>query len=653
MAFGASEVFRGASLSLPLISELHVLRSLFVPVLAVAALALWLPCIAAAQSSDFRVAPYLQFATKHSMAILWETEAPATTRVEYGESRFGDEVPNLSQHVTIDGTRTMHEVVLEGLEVETKYFWRVVSETAAGVEIVSEPSTFRTAVNDSSAFAFLLYGDSQSNPRVWGKVSELGWQERPNFALLAGDLVDRGGNIQNWLVEFFPPANVLMRRVPIYTALGNHEDDHENYYRYMHNPPPEYYYTFRYGNAQFFMVDTNRDVTEGSEQYEWLEWELAQSDAMWKVVVHHHPPYSSEENDHGDSWTGSTTYGTHARNLVPLYEQYGVDFNLYGHVHMYERTWPLMEGRVNQQNGVIYINSGGAGGGLEDFAPTRSWFSAKVKSAHHFGYFVVHDKTIYFQAIDEEGRVFDAFQIEKSPERLARVMMPPPPRIDSEGSVFLGTTEIGLSGAFEDLELRYTLDGSEPSSVSPRYDGTIALDRSATMKAAAFTPDGRRSRVVTRSFERATLKEPVAVADAEKGIAYAYYEGVWSELPDFSQLTPAKTGVAERLQPTEYRLRDNEFAFVFEGYIDVPRDGVYTFTLTSDDGSALYLHDALLVDNDGMHGARAREGQIALKAGMHPFRVAYFDRSGGDILNVEWAGPWVYGQPISKDALYR
>ncbi|MEZ4702209.1 MAG: PA14 domain-containing protein [Rhodothermales bacterium] len=606
-----------------------------------------------AQDLAFRVAPYLQFSTKTSMAILWETEEPATTRVEYGESRLGDKAPNLSMHVDLPGTRAMHEVVLEGLKPETKYFWRVVSQMGDGRELASEPSTFRTAVNDSSAYAFVLFGDTQDNPEVWGRIAQLGWQERPNFGLIAGDLVQRGGDIQNWLEEFFAPANTLMRRVPLYPAIGNHEDDHPNYYKYIYAPPPEYYYTFRYGNAQFFMVDTNRDVSEGSEQYEWLERELAMSDAMWKIVVHHHPPYSSEENDHGDTATGSSTYGTHARNLVPLYELYGVDFCLFGHVHMYERTWPILDGRVNQKNGVIYINSGGGGGGLEDFAPTRSWFSAKVKSVHHFGYFVVHDKTIFFQAIDEEGRLFDSFQLEKSPERLARVMMPPPPRFEGSDAIFLDETRVALAGAFEDLTIRYTTDGSEPSTQSARYAGPIALRASTTLKAAAFTADGVRSRVVSRSIEKVDLMEPVRPAKTHAGLAYAYYEGAWETLPDFSPLTPAAAGEVATFSIDGLSQGKREYALVFEGLIEAPRDGVYTFATTSDDGSKLYIHGREVVDNDGWHGERTREGQVALQAGLHPIRVEYFNRSGGGMLKVEWSGPWVFSEPIPKTAVFR
>ena len=593
-----------------------------------------------ARKASFLVKPYLQFGTKNSMAVLWETASPATTRVEYGESRLGDMEPNLSQSVELDGRRTMHEVVLEALQPETKYFWRVVSELDTGERLVSSPSTFRTSVKDSTAFSFLLYGDSQSNPVVWGKVAELGWKERPNFAVLAGDLVDRGGNLDDWLVEFFPPANVLMRRVPVYTVLGNHEDNHENYYKYMHNPAPEYYYTFTYGNAQLFMIDTNRSVEEGSEQYEWLETELAKSTATWKIAIHHHPPYSSEENDHGNSWTGSTSYGTHARNLVPLYEHYGVDFCLFGHVHMYERTWPLLQGSVNQKNGVIYINSGGAGGGLEDFAPTRSWFTAKVKSVHHYGYFAVHDNTVIFQAMDENGSMFDSFQLQKTGERLeqSHIMKPAPPRINSDGTLFTDTKTVKLSTPFEGVEIRYTLDGSAPSSRSTLYTAPLEIDRSAMLKVASFTEEGVRSRIMSKKYLKVEFQAAQKVGRLRPGLTYKYYEGDWSKLPDFSTLSPLRSGIAESIQVANYVDREDDVALVFEGYFEAPDDAIYTFYTESDDGSKLYVNDQQIVENDGLHGRQTRTGQVALAKGHHRVRIDFFDGGGDEFLSVSGVG---------------
>ena len=99
---------------------------------------------------------------------------------------------------------------------------------------------------------------------------------------------------------------------------------------------------------------------------------------------------------------------------ISLYEQYGVDIVFFGHIHDYERTWPIKEGKVNQEEGVLYIQTGGAGGSLENFAPTRSWFTARVRRDHHFGLVLVHEGTLQFNAIDLDGRLFDQIEIRKT-----------------------------------------------------------------------------------------------------------------------------------------------------------------------------------------------------------------------------------------------
>jgi signal transduction histidine kinase len=76
----------------------------------------------------------------------------------------------------------------------------------------------------------------------------------------------------------------------------------------------------------------------------------------------------------------------------------------------------------------------------------------------------------------------------------------------------------------------------------------------------------------------------------QPGLNYQYYEGSWSETPDYSLLTPLKQGVAPNLD-LGLRGRDDDFGFQFSGYIELPRAGWYTFFLTSDDGSQLYLNE--------------------------------------------------------------
>lgn len=76
-----------------------------------------------------------------------------------------------------------------------------------------------------------------------------------------------------------------------------------------------------------------------------------------------------------------------------------------------------------------------------------------------------------------------------------------------------------------------------------------------------------------------------------KGFCYKYFEGEWLNLPDFSTLTPVKTGTVDKLD-FSMRNRNENFAVEFSGYLNAPRDGQYTFHLTSDDGSRLIIGDS-------------------------------------------------------------
>ncbi len=352
--------------------------------------------------------PYLQYATKTGITILWETAQPATSVVE-----FGLQTP-LTESLSCQDRTEMHEVRLDHLKPQTNYFYRIVSVGPDGNESLSDLYSFQTAVEDQTAFAFAAVSDTQTNPPVWGRIAQLVFNERPNFVIHAGDIVGTGSRREQWTDHFLQPGHPLMSRVPVFAILGNHDQDHANYYRYIANPDPEHRYSFTYGNAQFFMIDTNRTVAPGTEQHEWLERELARSQATWKFVVHHHPPYSSDENDYGDTWKGPSARGDQRlRPLIDLYERYDVDICFFGHIHDYERTWPIRNDKVDPDKGVIYLQIGGAGGGLENYAPTRSWFTAKVRRDHHFVLVNVFDTTLHLQAIDQHGVLFDQLTLQK------------------------------------------------------------------------------------------------------------------------------------------------------------------------------------------------------------------------------------------------
>ncbi len=146
--------------------------------------------------------------------------------------------------------------------------------------------------------------------------------------------------------------------------------------------------------------------------------------------------------------------------------------------------------------------------------------------------------------------------------------------------------------------------------------------------------------------------EPVTPGEPENGLSYRYFEGTWSALPDYDGVTPMEQGLCANFDVST-PLRADGFGYVFEGYIDIPTNGTYTFYTTSDDGSRLYIGPPVVVDNDGIHGMVEASGQIGLKAGLHAIRVEMFERDQGHGLEVRWEGPGIAKSLIPDHALYR
>ena len=90
--------------------------------------------------------------------------------------------------------------------------------------------------------------------------------------------------------------------------------------------------------------------------------------------------------------------------------------------------------------------------------------------------------------------------------------------------------------------------------------------------------------------------------------------------------------------------RAERYAIRISGYIRVPDDALYEFALVSDDGSSMDIGDRTVVDNDGFHGDEQRTGMIALRAGLHPITVRYFQGTGGASLSLKYRrgeGAWL------------
>ncbi|MDP2037835.1 MAG: alpha-L-fucosidase [Ignavibacteria bacterium] len=226
------------------------------------------------------------------------------------------------------------------------------------------------------------------------------------------------------------------------------------------------------------------------------------------------------------------------------------------------------------------------------------------------------------------------------------------PEIDAEANIFVNKIAVNIKTKRENIQIRYTLDGSIPKTNSPLVNGTLNLDKTTTVSARAFRNRKPVSETAMATFTKVEPAKAVRTTNVVNGLMYKYFEGDWSELPNFDELKSVAEGTVSNFS---YSLRKtiDLFGFEYSGFIKVPQDAVYTFFTASDDGSRLYIDDQLVVDNDKLHGVVEKQGLIALETGMHKIKVTFFEKTGGEDLKVYIKGGGLEKQLISNDILFR
>ncbi|MGA2496260.1 MAG: sulfatase-like hydrolase/transferase [Tepidisphaeraceae bacterium] len=148
----------------------------------------------------------------------------------------------------------------------------------------------------------------------------------------------------------------------------------------------------------------------------------------------------------------------------------------------------------------------------------------------------------------------------------------------------------------------------------------------------------------TRPYDT-ELVPPVAVAAVKPGITWQSFSGTFPWVPQFDAMTPASSGQSDRPDPA---VSPRDTGLLFSGYLQVPADGKYTFSLATDSGALLRIHEATVIDADfGYKPGQEISESILLKAGHHPFRLYYVHRPGGTpALSLQWSGPGIDKQPV-------
>ncbi len=278
---------------------------------------------------------------------------------------------------------------IEGLRPDTAYRYR--AEVPGGW---SPTQSLRTFPTTGSPVEFVVFGDTRNDHATHARIADRIAAESPDFVVNTGDLVADGTEPTHW-DAFFEAERRLLAVAPLFPAVGNHDArgllNRSLLPRYF---PGGRYRSVRAGSAALLILDSTQSISTGSEQGRWLLRALQEAraavdrgEARWIFAVHHHPVWSS--GHHG---------GDRAlrRELVPLYERFGVTAVFSGHDHLYERL---------ESGGITYFVTGGGGAPLYEstgLPETR----ARAKS-HHYLRVTADETALTVVAVDPAGNVLD------------------------------------------------------------------------------------------------------------------------------------------------------------------------------------------------------------------------------------------------------
>lgn len=583
---------------------------------------------ASANQPEFVVSPILLDVAEHSFQVMWETSTEVKGQIHLGKAEYHILRPEFKPAAVEDKAARLHHLTVTGLEQDVLYFYQVVNISEAGDTLKGPVTPVTLPDYNQSAVSFTVVGDTQGNPKVWSAICRRMIVERPQFIIHCGDLVAYGPNTDDWVDEFFKPGRDLMGQVPLYPAIGNHEMNDPQFYRYFHLPQGDAFYSVKKGPLRIIYADTNKDLLPGSLQYRKLEQLLANCREPWKIVVHHHPVYTSGNAAYRSSLMATATKGDpNILHLKNLYETYGVDLVLNGHVHSYERSWPLWKNHINPENGVTHIITGGGGGGFrEDPLAYINWFSAKKILTNHFLNIQLADHQLTVAMIDTTGKILDTWT------KFRREGQPNAPVMEAQEKYFLDSTRVTIRNPNPSGMISYRLNDGE---YHPAPEKEIAFTVGQTTTVSALTSEvGKASHETVKTFTRLPLMN--RQSSGPRRVNADYYEGYFTLLPDFETQKPDRSFNLDSisLDGVQPRVKDH-FAVRFTGSIAIPETAVYRFFLESFDGSMLLIDGEVIVNNDGVHYEIFREGYAALERGIHHLDVRFFDFERRETLNLK------------------
>ncbi|MFH2004320.1 MAG: metallophosphoesterase family protein [Bacteroidota bacterium] len=333
--------------------------------------------------AQIQIGPYLQNPTQTSITICWIAEETG-----FGEVKFGTDT-TLSKSRFSGQKTTYHRIALDSLNPQTEYYYQV-----SGNGYSSDVYKFRTAPADTSFFTFVVLGDTRTGDEVHKQIVEKIININPDFVINTGDLVPNGTRLKDWDI-FFDINKDMMKTIPYFPVLGNHEENSDHYFNYFLLPGNERYYSFSWGNSFFIALDSNNPYIKSEEQKTFLNAQLEEGkEKNFTFVVYHHPPYSSVNTRREDR-------EKNRHHFLDIFQKRKPDIVFNGHDHNYQRFL------VNEIN---YVVAGGGGAPLYKIGIPDEGF---ITGAEEYSYCIitVSGPNLKMEVFGLGGKLLDKMEI--------------------------------------------------------------------------------------------------------------------------------------------------------------------------------------------------------------------------------------------------
>ena len=340
---------------------------------------------------------HLGMGSTESLIVLWATdEATKVSQVELSLEDGSQFVIDGASFTLVDDPllRRVHEVRVCGLPAGTRLHYR-----AGGAGTWSDPAEVRMPGEELLA---VVVGDTRGDPTTWGMILNAAETLDPDLILFTGDMVPVGKELDDWWQWLQAGEGILDHRILLSTH-GNHEGMAQAFFGLLGLPGNEQWFSLDFPSAHLSFFNDSGISTEVDDQVAWLQQDLADARAPWKLTIHHQPAFSSSQVHAVSS--------TVLYQFVPVMEAGGVKLDLSGHNHHYERMLPLRDGLFTP-GGTVYVVTAGGGAPLYPNLGDQPT-SAAVAVAEHYTVLRIQPHQIRGQAIDLAGNILDQFELQQ------------------------------------------------------------------------------------------------------------------------------------------------------------------------------------------------------------------------------------------------